>query len=270
MKRILKPLTAGAMALAIAGPALADGVYKMYDYREGYVDELEIIGDVVLDGETFALFEMKNMQMQFYVPQDAAYVMVEASNPIIANNQVFEGGWTSTAPPGEERWAPCSGDAVTDHNSQDRAVWGEMTWTYTALDNYDLHFKLGLGHCDGEIEDWAWNDPSRELPSEEEAMEICGNERDNELRALGCSDVISNPTASASNVSWAHWSRAYVRCSSAPVEDLIADFMAAARTDTLQWQEYWQRVSGYEGPMDGQVNYQLYGAASRWANQRCR
>lgn len=254
-----------------ASTALADGVDKMYDYRGGYIDELSIIGDVTFpDGETYALFEMAEMDMLFYIPQDAAYVMIDATNPIIANQQPFEGGWISTAAPGDDRWGACPGEPVYDHNDQPRYTYGDVIWTYTGLDNYDLYFSLQLGHCEQNPEEWAYNDPSKELPPVDEAMETCGNERDNVLRALGCSNVISNPTASTADVSWALWSRAYVRCGDAPVEDIISDLMAAVRMDPVEWKEYYQRVSGYEGPMDTSIDYNLYGAVSRFANGGCR
>lgn len=271
MYKITRTIVLGYGIACCAAAALADGVDKMYDYREGYIDELEIIGDIVFPGEgPYALFEMADMQMRFYVPPDAAYVQIDPSNPIISQQRPFEGGWVSTAAPGNERWADCPGAPVFDHEGQRRRVYGDLVWTYLGLEDGDLFFKLQIGHCDGPVEDWAYNDPSKNMPTLTEATEICGNEDDLVLRALGCSDIISNPGATPQDLSWAYWSRAYVRCSDAPMPDIISDLMSAVRLDTLEWQEYYQRVSGYRGPLDGQVNYQLHGAVERYANRKCR
>lgn len=272
MIQINKP-AAWAMAFGslMVSTAFADGVDKMYDYREGYIDEIEIVGDATFpNGETFAVFEMFDMQMRFYVPQDAVYVMMTADNPVISQQIPFEGGWVSTAAPGQERWSNCPGAPISDHNGQMRGVYGDLVWTNTRLENNDLYFSLQIGHCDDPVEDWAFNNPSKNASPIEEAKEICGNESDLYLRALGCSDIIANPDATPQDVSWAHWSRAYVRCGDAPQSDIVADLMSAVRLDPLEWQDYYQRVSGYRGPMDGQMNYQLHGAVTRFAGKGCR
>ncbi|MEL7116101.1 MAG: hypothetical protein AAGP08_10990 [Pseudomonadota bacterium] len=263
-----------AVGLTFIGlSAAADGVDKMYNYLGEYVDEFEIMGDVYVPDEgEYAHFEMDHINARIYIPKDAAYVSIDANNPIIRDSVAFEGGWVSTASPDEEGYRPCADGPVYDHEYVARDVWGEIEYRYLYLDGaYDLYFQMRRSVCGGPMEDWVWNDPTRELPSEDVAMNTCGNESDLYLRAEGCTNVISNPSASLSNVSWAHWSRGYVLCGEVPVEQTIADFMASMRADpTVKWQEYWQRVSGYAGPMDGQLNYQLYGAMSRWANQGCR
>ena len=56
----------------------ADGINKMYDYRENVIDDFEIIGDVYsLDGRQWAMFEMKAMQMRFYLPPEGVYVTID-------------------------------------------------------------------------------------------------------------------------------------------------------------------------------------------------
>ena len=271
---ILSKLLFGTVTAAFAATAaIADGVYKMYDYREGYIDEFEIVGDVTgPDGNQYAMFEMRDMKMVFYIPPEAAYVTISHDNPIIANNIPYSGYWVSTAAPGEAQWDSCNNGSVPDHNGVPRPLWGDLVHVYTELsaDTYDLYFKLQIGSCGAIPEDWAFNDPSRELPSLDVAMETCGNEHDTTLRALGCSDVISNPLAPVADVSWALWSRAYVRCGDVPVSDTIADLTEAVRIHPSDWHDYYKRVSGYDGPMDGTLNYQLYGAISRWANKGCR
>jgi len=113
-------------------------------------------------------------------------------------------------------------------------------------------------------------DTKESLPSMSASQETCGNNADLNQRSQGCSDLISNPLASTTDVTWALWSRAYVRCGNAPDNDVISDLMMAARLDTKEWQEYFRGAGGYTGAIDGQMNVELYKAVSRYVKAGCR
>ena len=261
-------------SLIATGFARADGIDKMYDYRENFIDEFEIIGDVYsLDGQQWAMFEMKAMQMRFYLPPQGVYVQIDENNPIIRNRTPFRGYWTTTAPRGQERWGACPDSPQADHDGRARWEYGDAVITNNYLENGDLYFSLEIGHCDDPVEAWAFNNPALDQPilnTVAQSMEICGNERDLVERALGCSDVIAHPEAPLADVAWAHWSRAYVRCSTAPKRDIVADLMAAVRIDPLDWQKYYRRIGEYHGPLNGQISNELYAAAEAFADRQCR
>ena len=266
----LSKLTLSTLVLALATSmmAQADGVYKMYDYRGEYIDELEIVKDVVgTDGYEYAMHVMANMQMTFYIPPEVTYVEVSATNPIIANGTPYQGYWVSTAPQNEERWADCARGPIRDHEGVQRYVYGDLEYFYTGLDDDGLWFDLQIGHCGDEIREWAFHNSlaiEEIRPTLSELMDACGNDPDVELRALACSEVIASPEAQPLDVSHALWTRAYVRCDRAPFEDVVSDLMAAARLDTAEWQQYYYNTSGYTGPIDGRVNDQLLAAIEDW------
>ena len=274
-------LAAVALCLA-ASEAAADGVYKIYDYREDVIGELVLEGDVHLGSAgKVAMLTLASQNMVIYVPTEAIYLTLEESNPIIRQRQVFEGGWISTDPNAERIWGACGGPAAVDHWGRERTVWGDIEWITTDLVNGFPEVVVRLGQCGNGVNDWGWTNvaldfppvriaPPIEPPVEAQAMETCGNNPDIKERALGCSDVIANPFSDPSNVSWAHWSRAYVRCGTAPARDIIADLVEAARTDTAQWQEYYARASDYQGPEDGVFSTELYGAIVKFAEAGCR
>ena len=275
MMNSLRGLFAALVASFCAASLVhADGINKMYDYRENVIDDFEIIGDVYsLDGRQWAMFEMKTMKMRFYLPPEGVYVTIDPNNPIIRNRTPFRGYWTSTAPRGQESWGACPDAPQADHEGRARWGYGEAVITNNYIENGDLYFTLDIGHCDGPVESWAFNDPSRDQPSLNSvahSMDVCGNESDLVERALGCSDVIAHPEAPLADVAWAHWSRAYVRCRTAPKRDIVADLMAAVRIDPLDWQKYYRRIGEYHGPLDGRISHELYAAAEAFADRQCR
>ena len=275
MMKTFRGLSAALMVCLFAGNlAGADGIDRMYDYRENFIDEFEIIGDVYsLDGREWAMFEMKAMQMRFYLPPQGVYVSVDPNNPIIRNRTPFRGYWVTTAPRGQERWGACPDSPQADHDG--RAAWeyGEAVITNNYIENGDLYFSLEIGHCDDPVEFWAVNNPALDQPvgnSLEYYVETCGNEPDVVERALGCSDVIAHPDATLTQVAAAHWGRAYVRCNSAPKRDVVADLMSAIRIDPLDWQQYYRRIGEYHGPLDGRITPELRAAAQAFADGDCR
>ena len=275
-------LTAAALTTALAAStAQADGVYKIYDTNQSLIGEVILQEDVYLPNEgTVAMLTMEAENLVFYVPQDAIYITLDHNNPVIAHRQVFEGGWLTTDPNAARNWGSCSQPA-TDHQNIQRPVWGNLEWITTDLINGFPEISIRIGQCDNGVGDWATTNVALDFPpvrvaqqpkpvDEAIAMDHCGNNSDTVERALSCSDVIANPFANASNVSWAHWSRAYLRCGNAPERDVIADLVASARVDTAQWQEYYARASDYTGPQDGQFSNDLYASIVHFVEKGCR
>ena len=276
----------------LASPSYADGQDNMFDYQGTYIDTFEIIDDVYWSfwGGEVARFQMAAMNMTFYIPQDVAYITIEASNPIIAEQIPYYGVWVSTAAPGQQRWADCPGEPMIDHLGVPRKVWGDVAYTWTALEGYDLYFNLKLGFCGGEVSDWAFNDPKRndgppvintnpnpapipQPPVNPGAlsadMDLCRSASDMDQRTEGCGRVARNPAASAEDISWAFWTLAVSQCSTAPLAQVREDLYNAISMDPMGSQEYYRDIGEYNGPMDGQVNNQLYDAADRYSQNGC-
>jgi hypothetical protein len=282
----------------LTSAAHADGMDNMFDAQGTYIDTLEIIDDVYWSfwGGDVARFQMAAMDMTFYIPQDAAYITIDASNPIIAGKIPHYGVWVSTAGPGRERWPDCPGAPLLDHQGVPRPVWGDVTYTWTALEGYDLYFNLKLGFCGGEVSDWAFNDPKRNdgrpvidatpdpapdpglvpvpQPPANDAdvsadIDLCRSAPDLDQRTEACGRVAVHPKASEKDASWAYWTRAVTQCSTAPLSQVREDLYAAITIDPSGSQEYYRDIGEYNGPMDGQTNEQLYDAADRYSSNGC-
>jgi len=275
-------MAAALLACGIVSPAAADGVYKMYNSDGTYIDEIEIIEDVTsASGEEFAVFEMADMHMRFYIDPDAAYVTMVEDNPVFTEQRPFYGYWVSTASPDVGEWPICGGARNIETGEQFR-VFGELVWRNYGIapNGYGIAFSVDLGTCNDAPGPWAYSATALdflglggnggERQSVQALTEICGNENDLDRRARGCTDIISHPEATDADLGWAYWSRAYVRCGRADDQDIMADLMSMVALDVVDSQEYFQRAGGYTGPIDGQVNNALYGAVERYVSGGCR
>jgi len=143
-----------------ATAASADGVEQLYQaWDNAYMGEMIIMGDVNLidDGE-MAWFEVPEQDMWIYIPTQAAYITLDANNPIIRDSWKFEGWWVSTLPPHLEYGITCDYPAY-DHTGTQRLSHGGIDITYTGIeDGYKLYFNMGLGTCYDPLQDWAYND----------------------------------------------------------------------------------------------------------------
>jgi len=279
-------LTCATLGGALAGAAWADGIDPVYSVDGVYMDDIEIMGDVRLpDGKEYAMLEMRNLNMRFYIDPDAIYVMMEDNNPILVNDTPFNGYWVSTVSLDVGNWPGCD-YYFEDHEGFSRRAFGNVTWTNTGIaDNgYELEFLIDIGTCNSATQGWGVSRAALQMTAPptappvmpvgrrtiEQARETCGNEDDLTLRALGCSDMIAHPDATPGDVTWAHWGRAYVRCERAPDQDVIADLVVALRQDTKEYQGYFQRVGTYSGPIDGVLRPEIFDSVTQFVEAGCR
>jgi len=153
MKMTLKGALCATVAFVLgAGAAWADGTYNLFSIGEAApMGQIEIQDDVVIDGETYASWWVPTAKITIYIPPEAAYVNMDANNPLVGKS--FEGGWVANHTREELGSHACS-ETMKDHNGEDRALWGDVKWTLTALgDNYD--FEISLGKCGDPVEPWA-------------------------------------------------------------------------------------------------------------------
>lgn len=149
---IRKLLTAAAVSVALSGAAFADGQDKMYDLQGGYLGLLEIIGDVEdTRGVPYALLEMDDHGLMFYVDREAVYVTLTTDNPIITEQRSFDGFWVSNGTPDEALREDCPADFMRDHLGKEHKLYGNLSWTNTALEDGNLIFRVDLGFCDGPV-----------------------------------------------------------------------------------------------------------------------
>lgn len=145
--------------------AHADGVDAVIKADGNYIDDIEIIGDATLpSGEVFAVLEMRNQHLKFFVDPDAIYVMMDKDNPILTEQTPFDGFWISTQSVHSADWPPCRA-RVLDENGARYLVHGTLVWTNTAIaDNgYDLAFTIDLGTCGARPEAWGYSRAAFEM-----------------------------------------------------------------------------------------------------------
>ena len=147
-----------AVGLSIAGisTAIGDGIDPVFDYNNQLIDDIEIMRDVTMpDGRQYAVLEMKSEFMRFYVDPDAIYVMMEASNPILVNQTVFDGFWVSTETIDNAPWPRCRRAAYDEYGTPYEAH-GKLKWTNTgiAANGYELLFYIDLGTCEDAPTPW--------------------------------------------------------------------------------------------------------------------
>ncbi len=280
----LKSLTAAALAATLTTTAaMADGIDQMYDPNGTYLGELQLIGDVTdRFGGSYALFDFPSVGLNLYVPPEAVYVLMTRDNPIIANQTPFIGYWVGYAPQSFGTWAPCAAGHQVDHTGSVYDLYGDLRLTNLDLSpSGNLSFQIDLGFCGDSPQQWAVSEAFFEVanppalgqpfwPDINEFIQICGNERDLTVRALGCSQVISHPEASDNQLSSAYWGRAYVRCAGATAdEDIIADLVSAARIEPREWQVFYRDQGHYGGPIDGDVTFDLLDAIRSYVNAGC-
>ncbi len=212
--------------------------------------------------------------------------MLTHDNPIIQQQTPFYGYWIGYDPDPSGKWAPCDLDTYPDHTGRQHRLYGDLVWTNLSLSNdYDLEFAIDIGHCGGPVVLWVTNQtyqynapPPPPPPSGpmfdpwdfNTVVDICGNDPNSTARALGCTRVIGHPEATLEDVTWAYWSRAYVRCGSTPEPEIVADLMSAVWLDPYTWQEYFRGAGGYRGPIDGQITYELVEAVNTYVAGGCR
>ena len=160
MNWTIKNLVAGfSLSLFSALPAYADGVDQIFKADGTFIDEIEIVGDVVMDsGETLALLEMRAKEMKFFVDPDAVYVTLYDENPILTENKEFYGFWVSTRPPGASEWPDCGYNVVDDQGTAYDAH-GTLVWTNTdiAPNGYSLAYSIDLGTCQTRQLPWGYS-----------------------------------------------------------------------------------------------------------------
>ena len=154
----------GLMLLNVFG-AHADGVYPMFAADGGYIDDIEIIGDVTLpSGEVLAALEMRNQYLKFFVDPDGIYVTMLEDNPILTQQKPFYGYWVSTQSVDIADWPACDYE-VSDEFGTPYLAHGTLVWTNTAIaDNgYELAFNIDLGTCNTDQTPWAYSRAAIEM-----------------------------------------------------------------------------------------------------------
>ena len=153
----------GIATLSVA-VAHADGIDPMFSIEGYYIDDLEIIGDVILpNGAEMVAFEMRNEHLKFFIVPEAAYVMIDANNPIIAQQTPFYGFWVSTQSVDIGNRPVCDYH-VYDEYGEFYLVHGSLVWTNTGLSkNYDLAFNIQLGTCAEREQPWAFSGAAIEM-----------------------------------------------------------------------------------------------------------
>jgi hypothetical protein len=276
---------ATAVVLSLTGPALADGVDPLYDQNGNYIGDVEIVGDVFnQSGVEFARLDIPSMRMTLYVDPEAVYVTLTQDNPIIQQQTPFYGYWIGWDPDPSGLWSACDYDTYPDHTGRQYRLYGDLVWTNLSLsNNWDLEFAIDIGHCGGPVVPWVTNQqyqynappPPPNNPASYDPWDlnvlrdICGNDPDLTARAMGCTRIIAHPESSIDDVTSGYWTRAYVRCGSVPDPEIIADLMSAVWLDPYTWQEYFRDVSGYRGPIDGQISYELVQSVNRYVVGGC-
>lgn len=278
---ILKTI-ALAFGVALAAPAFADGVDPLYDQDGNYIADVEIVGDVFdRNGTEYARLDIRPLRLTLYVDPDAVYVLLDPNNHIIRNQTPFSGYWIGWDPDPDGTWRRCDYGSTPDHAGRNHQLYGDLIWTNLSYsDNEGLVFAVDLGFCGDQVVPWATNvshqtnggpGPVYDPWDLNTVRDICGNASDLQERAVGCSRVIGHPEAPLGDVTWALWSRAYVRCGQSVVPDtaIIADLMTAVRLEPYTWQEYFRDVAGYAGPLDGRITYELYEAVGSYVANGC-
>ncbi len=154
----------GFSALCVM-PAYADGVDEMFTADGLFVDQLEIVGDVVMpSGEELALFEMRENHLKIYVNPGAAYVTVDPNNPVFLEQTPFYGFWISTQSPDTGDWPVCNWQ-MTDENGEIQPVFGSIVWTNTGIgaDGYSIAFGIDMGTCDNPVAPWIYSRAAIEM-----------------------------------------------------------------------------------------------------------
>lgn len=136
------------------GLAGADGLYDLYTIGDAErIGTIEIKDDVSIKGGTYSSWWVAEENIMIYIPTDAAYVTVDANNPVIGKR--FEGGWVAHGERADFGSDACE-ETRKDHTGTDRHAWGDLTWTITSLaDVYEFEIHMGL--CEGDVEPWAQN-----------------------------------------------------------------------------------------------------------------
>jgi hypothetical protein len=149
----------GILAFGTVG-AHADGINPIFYADGGYIDDIEIMGDVVMsNGIEYAMLEMRERNLRFYVDPDAIYVMMFDDNPILTNRQPFNGFWVlNESPDYSGDWPVCL-DEIRDENGASYPAHGSIVWTNSgiAANGYELAFTIDLGTCDGPAQPWGYS-----------------------------------------------------------------------------------------------------------------
>ncbi|MFT5061082.1 MAG: hypothetical protein ACI9VX_001250 [Dinoroseobacter sp.] len=151
----------GILALGTFG-AHADGVNPIFYADGGYIDDIEIIGDVVMPtGIEYAVLEMREQHLRFYVDPDAIYVTMIDDNPILTRQLPFNGFWVSTASVDYTGLTVCS-DEIRDENGESYPAHGSVIWTNSgiAANGYELAFTIDRGTCDRPVKPWGYSRPA--------------------------------------------------------------------------------------------------------------
>lgn len=160
MSQTLTTLTIGLSLFALSlMPAYADGVDEMFTADGSFIDELEIIGDVIMpSGEMLVAFEMREQHLKIYIHPDAAYVTIDPNNPILVQQTPFHGVWVSTQSPDVGDWPICNW-SMFDEFGEPHAVHGTVIWTNTGIgaNGYSLAFHIDLGTCDSRVSPWIYS-----------------------------------------------------------------------------------------------------------------
>ncbi len=148
MRSLMKTLSA-VLALSLPTVAQADGQYDMYTHEGERLGVLEIVRDISPD---FVLFKIDDLEMNLYVPPEAAYVTIDTRNPWIDTQARYQGSWVTTDAVASNT---CGGEEVDDHDGIPRKLWGDLVWTNTALDDdLNITFTIDLSACGGEMTPW--------------------------------------------------------------------------------------------------------------------
>jgi hypothetical protein len=166
MNFLIKTLVSGtALSLLCAFPAYSDGVDQMFTADGAYIDDIEIVGDVVMDsGEELVLLEMREQHMKFFVDPEAIYVTMDPNNPILTENKQFFGFWVSTQSVDVSDWSNC-GYNVVDDQGVPYDAHGTLVWTNTdiAPNGYSLAYGIDLGVCEKGQQPWAYSRAAIEM-----------------------------------------------------------------------------------------------------------
>lgn len=266
---------AAMIVVAFSSSASADGVYPLYDTTGNFLGEVEVLGDVTdRRGVVFAQLHIPALRILLYVDPDAIYVQMTRNNPIIQQQTPFSGYWIGYDPDSHGEWSRCRFGSTPDHTGQHHQLYGDLVWTNIEIaPDGELIFDIDLGHCGDPVDFWATNEPyidDYSGPSLSAVRDTCGNHPDVRQRALGCSQMIGHPDATLKDVTGGLWTRAYVRCGSAPDDEVLADLMAAVWLDPVEWQRHYQNIGFYGGPIDGRVSPDLVFGVQDYVANGCR
>jgi hypothetical protein len=148
----------GILALGTFG-AHADGINPIFYADGGYIDDIEIMGDVVMsNGIEYAVLEMREQHLRFYVDPDAIYVTMLVDNPILTRQLPFNGFWVSTASVDYTGLTVCSAE-IRDESGESYPAHGSVVWTNSgiAANGYELAFTIDLGTCDRPVQPWGYS-----------------------------------------------------------------------------------------------------------------